>query len=198
MLDRWNDWLRTHSALATALLALVPFVTYAGALANQFVYDDEHQIMENPFVLNPRLWPRMFLGSVWSFRGAGVQTNFYRPLQFAVYWLVYRLAGPNPAVFHLFQILLYVATVWLVYRLGLELIQNEVAALVGALLWALHPLHVEAVAWIASMPEVGFGFFYLLAFLLFVRAEKEPSPRLVSHTLAVGVFPRAVFQRNGG
>ncbi len=181
--------------VARAGLVLATYLVFARSLANGFVYDDGLQILQNPFVLNPHLWTKIFTGSVWSFGGPEVQTNFYRPLQFFSYWLLYRLAGPNPAAFHLFQLFLYMATVWLVYRLGRELLQNEVAALAGALLWALHPLHVEAVAWVAALPEVGFGFFYLLAFLLFLRAEKTARGGLLGHGVpGLAYFPALFFK----
>ena len=193
MFDRLNERLEEHPLLAWALLALITFLVYAGTLSNGFVYDDEHQIIQNPFILNPHLWWRIFSGSVWSFLGVAVQTNFYRPLQFFTYWVLYRLAGPNPAAFHLFQIFLYIATVWLVYQVGRELLQHNLAALLGAAIWAVHPLHVEAIAWIASMPETGFGFFYLLAFAGFLRAEKAPEHRGVGHLLAALAFLPAMF-----
>lgn len=195
MLSHWNERLKKYPYLVGAVLALTTFLAYAGTLTNGFVYDDEHQIVQNPFILNPHLWPRIFSGSVWSFLGVAVQTNFYRPLQFFTYWVVYRVAGPNPAAFHLFQIFLYAATVWLVYRVGRELLQNALAAFAGAVLWALHPLHVEAIAWIASIPEAGFGFFYLLAFLLFLRAERAERRRGEKHALAaLAYFPALFFK----
>src|SRR5579863_497887 len=162
---RSNERLRQYPRLAAAVLVLVTFAAYGGSLANTFVYDDEYQVLQNPFVVNPHLWRRIFTGSVWSFRGA-IGDNFYRPLQIFSYWLLYRVAGPDPAAFHLAQLLLYCVTVWLVYRLGAKLLRSELAAFAGALLWALHPLHVEAVAWIGGWPEVGFGLFYVLGFLL--------------------------------
>ncbi len=193
MLDQFNERLEKHSGLAGAVLFFVAFVAYSGSLSNGFVYDDEPQIMQNPFILNPHLWLRIFTGSAWSFLGAAFQTSFYRPLQFFSYWLIYRLTGPNPAAFHLFNLLLYAATVWVVFRLGSELLKSALAAFVGALLWALHPLHVEAVAWISALPDVGFGFLYLLAFLLFLRAEKAARGRALRHILAALVYLSSLF-----
>jgi Tfp pilus assembly protein PilF/4-amino-4-deoxy-L-arabinose transferase-like glycosyltransferase len=178
--------LKKRPLAAPATLILLTAVVYAGTLTNGFVYDDDAQILENPFIQNPRLWPRIFTGSAWSF--CGLHTHFYRPLQFLCYWVMYRLAGPNPAAFHLFQLLLYAATVVLVYLLGRRLFRDSLTAYLGALLWALHPLHVEPVAWISALPDVGFGFFYLLALLLFLRAEKAASGRLREHVCAALAF----------
>ncbi len=191
MLDELNRRISENRLLAGTLLCATALVVFSGALSNGFVYDDGPQILQNPFVQNPHLWKRIFTGSVWSFQGAG--TNFYRPLQFVCYWVLYRIAGPNPAAFHLLNWLLYGASAWLVYRVGREFIENELAAFAGALLWALHPVHVEAVAWISALPDVGFGFFTLLAFLFFLRAEKDPSRRLAGHALALLAFFIALF-----
>lgn len=193
MIDRWNEWLRDHRWLVAGVLALVTFAVYGISLANGFVYDDEQQVVQNPYVLNPHLWTKIFTTSVWSFKGVELRANFYRPLQFFSYWLICRVAGVNPGAFHLVQAILYAASVWLVYRLGRDLLKSEVAAFSAALLWAVHPLHVEAVAWIASLPDVGFAFFYLLAFLLFLRAERSGERRFRGHVFAAAAFLSALF-----
>lgn len=168
--------MQRHPGAAGAFLALAAFSVYAGSLKNIFVFDDESQIIDNPFILNPHLWTKLFSGSVWSFVSAAQSDFFYRPLQMFYYWLIYRCVGANASVFHLVQLLVYVATGWIVYRLGCEILANECAAMLGAALWILHPLHVEAVAYISGMADAGAGLFYLLGFLLFVRAEKLTAP----------------------
>ncbi len=85
------------------------------------------------------------------------------------------------------------ATGLVVFHIGREMLGNDLAAFAGSLLWLLHPLHVEAVAWIASVPEMGCGFFYLLAFRLFLRAEKAGSWRVARHALAVLAYFPALF-----
>jgi len=170
LLDKLSERIAAHRLLTGAMLATATYAVFSGSLANGFVYDDNPQILQNAFILNSSLWKQIFTGSVWSFQGG--RTNFYRPLQFACYWILYRIGGPNPAVFHLLNLLLYAASVWLVYRLGQKLSNNEATALAGAALWALHPVHVEAVAWISALPDVGFAFLALLSLLCFLRAEQ--------------------------
>ena len=192
-LAAWDRRLARFPYATTAAVSTIAFGAYAGSLSNGFVYDDEAQVLLNPFVVNPHLWHRIFLGSVWSFQGAGVQTNFYRPLQLFCYWILYRLAGPNPAAFHAFNLLLYALTAAIVYRLGVRLLGGEAAALAAALLWALHPLHVEAVAWISALPDLGCGLFVLAALLLFLCAEQENRNSLGPHLLAAAVYFPALF-----
>jgi tetratricopeptide (TPR) repeat protein len=192
-LSKCNEYVKNHPYAAGAVLALVAALVFSGVLSNGLVYDDGRQLLENPFVRNVHLWRRIFTGSVWSFLGAAAEKNFYRPLHIFSYWLIWRVAGPNPTAYHLFQWALYMATGLVVFQIGREILGNDLAAFTGSLLWLLHPLHVEAVAWIASVPEMGCGFFYLLAFLLFLRAEKAGSRRLARHALAALAYLPALF-----
>jgi tetratricopeptide (TPR) repeat protein len=191
LFNQLSERIAKHRLLAGLILAAGTFAVFSGSLANGFVYDDNPQILENAFILNSHLWKQIFTGSVWSFQGG--KTNFYRPLQFACYWVLYRVGGANPAVFHFLNLLLYAATAWLVYRLAIKLFGNDIVALAGALLWALHPVHVEAVTWISALPDVGFAFFTLLAILWFVQAEQKGEKRVRYHTLAVLSFLLALF-----
>jgi tetratricopeptide (TPR) repeat protein len=195
LLSKCNEYVKNHCYAAGAVLALVAAIVFSGVLSNGFVYDDGKQLLENPFVRNAHLWWRIFTGSVWSFLGAASETNFYRPLHIFSYWLIWRVAGPNPAAYHFFQWILYMATGLVVFQIGREIFGNDLAAFAGSLLWLLHPLHVEAVAWIASVPDMGCGFFYLLAFRLFLRAEKAGSGRVARHALAaLAYFPALFFK----
>ncbi len=191
VLQRWNHLLSEHAGVTAAVLALVVVSVFRGVLVNGFVSDDVPFILNNPFISNPHFWKAIFTRSLWSFMG--IHSPFYRPLQFSAYWVLYRLFGPAPGAFHLLNLLLYAATVWVVYRLGRELLKSPLAAFFGALLWALHPLHVEPVSWISGLADVGAGFFYLLAFLLLARAERASAKPLASHVLAALAFLAALF-----
>lgn len=193
MFDRWNEQLKKHRAVAAWLLVLIMVAIFQGVIANGFVYDDERQLVDNPFIRNAHLWRNIFSGSVWSFLGGQSRGNFYRPLQIFCYWLVYRLVGADAAVYHLMGLVFYAGALVLVFRLGRDLLGSELAAFAGALLWALQPLHVEPVAWISGTPDVGCGFFYLLAFWLFVRAEQAEDRRALRHLLAVLAYLPALF-----
>ena len=193
MLEHWNRWLQDHPRMAGAVLFLTTYVVFCGTLSNLFVHDDIPQVLENPYLRNPGLWTRIFTGSVWSFRGPAQRDNMYRPLQFITYWALYRVKGPNPVIYHLALLLLYAAAVWLVFRLARELLPNSLAAFAGALLWALHPLHVETVAWISALPDLGAAIFYLLAFLLFLRAERSEDEAMRKYLLAAAAFFPALF-----
>src|SRR5271157_4955320 len=193
LLNRGDDLLRNHSVVAKWLLVLSTVVVFGGTLGNSFVYDDGRQVLENPFVRNPHLWRHIFTGPVWSFLGAAAETNFYRPLHIFSHFLVWQVAGANPAAFHLYQLVFYAINALLVYRLGRDLLHSHVTAFAGALLWALHPLHVEPVCWIAGVPDCGCGLFFLLAFVIFLRGEKTPERRWAWHALRALVYFHALL-----
>ena len=195
MFERWNTWLASHTRQAAGFLCLLMFMVYGGTLGSQFVFDDIPQILQNPFITNAGFWRKIFQGSVWSFRGSGEHDNFYRPVQFLTYWILYRVGGPIPAVFHLFQLLLCALTAWLVYRLGRELLGNELAGFAGALLWTLHPQHVETVAWISALPDAAAACFAVWAFLLFLRAERAADARPVRYVQAALAYFPALFSK---
>jgi Flp pilus assembly protein TadD len=191
-LDEIDRRLRDAPGWAPLIISLLTIAVYWASLGNGFVHLDTYQVTANPLVTRKDLWPHIFTGAIWSFLG-GAPGNYYRPLHYFSYWIIYHGAGPRPAAFHLFQVLLYAATAVVVWRLGRELIGSELGGLLGAVLWILHPQHVEPVAWISALPEVGCGFFYLLAFWLFLKAEKTKS--LTGHAVAALVFfPALLFK----
>lgn len=177
--------------MAAVVLTAAVVLLYHPALRGSFVYFDSFEIEGNPSVTSPALWLQNFTYSArTALAGRG---HYYRPFYFLSYWLVYRIAGPQPFAFHLFQVFLFAVTAWLLFRLGRELLGDETAALAGALLWVSHPAHVEAVAWISSLCDVGCALFYVLAFGLFLRAERSAPGRLRPHLPAAAAFLAALL-----
>jgi len=190
---RLDGLLKRNRTLSSWLLVLAATAVYHQTLACGFVYDDTQLILQNPYIKNPHLWKRIFQGALFSFQGVSAQGGFYRPLTIFSYWLVCRVAGFNPAAYHLLLLALYALSVWVVYRIGRKLLQSDLAAFAGALLWALNPLHVEVVAWISSMSDIGCTLFCLLAFWMFLRAEEQAPANFGWHVAAAAVYFPALF-----
>jgi protein O-mannosyl-transferase len=159
---------RQREAVIIFFLALLAVLPYVNTLFGSFVYDDQFQVVENPYVHSFRYLPQIFKTTVWSFQGAQGVTNYYRPLMTFGYLLTYQIAGDVPFSFHLVNILLNALVVWLVFCV-LRRWSGERVALVAAGLFALHPVHTESVAWIAGVTDLELSVFYLLTFLLFLR-----------------------------
>ncbi len=151
------------------LLFVASLALYATTILNGFVYDDELQILANPYVKSWRYLPQIFNTTVWSFIGAAGESNYYRPLMTLTYLLLWKAFGDLPFGYHLFNILLNALVVVVVYLTGKELFKSIPVGAVAAGLFALHPIHTEPVNWIACIPELEATLFFLLAFLLYIR-----------------------------
>jgi tetratricopeptide (TPR) repeat protein len=173
--------LRTHlrrPALLLSLLSLGTLVLYSGALFFEFVWDDWPQIVNSPILRSWSNLPRAFNSDLW-YHVARHQV-YYRPLFVAWSMLNYALFGLHPWGWHLGAILVHVAAVlavfWLARKLGLE----YWTAALAALLFALHPIHIEPVAWISAASDTMVTLFVVLAFAAFLKGRnpEEPNRRL--------------------
>ncbi len=101
----------------------------------------------------------------------------YIPLNTLSLAIDYHLWGLAPAGYHATNLLFHAANAALVYLVVLRLGESALAALAIALLWALHPVQVESVAWISERKNLLSTLFFLLAFLAYLRFSEQPRPR---------------------
>ncbi|HET9785384.1 MAG TPA: tetratricopeptide repeat protein [Terriglobales bacterium] len=158
---------------------MLALAAYGNALANGFVWDDTQQILQNSNLRPGSSWWHLFTSNVWAFaHNFGPTTsNDFRPLQMAGYRLIGSWSGFSPAAFHWASLVFHIAATLLVYAVVLQLIrvvaprrQAWAWAAATAALFAVHPVHTEAVDWASALPDLGCTVFYLLAFLLFLLA----------------------------
>ena len=147
------------AALVAAALACAIFLN---ALPNDFTFDDLPIVSGNPLVTDGGLWPALS-SHYWA--GTAPAGNLYRPLTTASFWLNHRLAGSGPDGFHLINILLHGAVTALLYLLARRLADPPAAA-AAAILFAVHPVHTEAVASIVGRADLLAALFVLAAWLL--------------------------------
>ena len=174
-------------------ILILAFAVYANTLVNGFVYDDHHQLEENPYAHSSQYVGKIFTSTVWAFQSEEGKTNYYRPLMTFGYLLGNKAFQSLPYGFHLVNILLNCVVVGLVFLLCARLSGDETVALAAAAFFALHPIHTEVVAWIAAVPELELAIFYLTSFILFLRLSSVESPHkqrtqglmLVSFVLAL-------------
>ena len=122
---------RLDRARALLIAALVACATlpYLNILFNGFVYDDDTQVVQNPYVQSFRYLKEIFTTHVWSFRGVAV-SNYYRPMMTFGYLVCYQLFGMQAYGFHLVSLLLHVLVVCLVFVLTERLTGDRVWAFV--------------------------------------------------------------------
>ena len=167
-------YLRRPSVLLP-LLGLVTFVVYSGSLSFDFVWDDWPQIVNSPIIRTWSNLPRAFGSDLW-YHVARNQV-YYRPLFVAWSMLNYTLFGLRSWGWHLGAVLLHVGAVvavfWLVRRLGLE----YWTAALAALIFALHPVHIEPVTWISAASDTMVTMFAALAFVAFLNGRDAERDR---------------------
>jgi Flp pilus assembly protein TadD len=160
---------------AVALFALV-IGAYGNSLSNGFVWDDHRQIVMNPAVQAAApLTPLVTTDARFPNFDSANQTTVYRPLQMLTYRGVVGLFGASALAFHVcsvaFALAGALAGLWLFWLLTRSL----PTAFAAAALFAVYPVHTEAVDWIAALPDLGCGLFFLLAFALYVVRRKPLS-----------------------
>jgi protein O-mannosyl-transferase len=152
-----------------AVLAITALV-YLRALFNDFnLWDDYEYIINNPDIkdLNAHGLYKIF---------SSYYVGLYQPLTMLVYMLLNRIFGLSPFVFHLTNVLLHLVNTWLVFKLAEKLSGKQFTAIVVSVLFAVHPMHVESVAWISECKDVLYAMFFLLSLLMYLRYA-EPGYR---------------------
>ncbi len=164
--------------LLIAILAAAAFLTHSRALGHEFLlWDDDLNVTHNAALRPPDLEA---VAGFWREPFSGM----YVPASYTLWAIETRLAesgeggGPgdelDPALFHAGSLLLHCACALLVFGLLRRLVGSDLPALAGALLFALHPLQVEAVAWVSETRGVLSTTFSLLALWLYLRPREGP------------------------
>ena len=182
---------RRHLLWAYLSVIAAALAAYATALHGSFVnWDDEWLVLRNPYVrdlthLGTVLDPfatRMLLGAE------------YLPLRDLNTILDIRLFGLNPLGYRFGNWVLYGLTAGLGFTLLLEVLRDHRAAFAGALLWAVHPLHAEVVAWASARKDLLNAVFALLAAVLWLRGVRTGSVR--TKWAAHGAFLLATLSKS--
>lgn len=174
------------------LVLAATFSLYAPTVSYQFVYDDHYQILQNPHLRSWQFLPVYFSQSMWSQLGNS-DTNLYRPL--FLLWLRLQMAvfGAEPAGWHLTTVLLHVLATGLVYLLARRLLRSYAAALAAALVFGVHPIHTEAVAWVSGVPEPLSAALLLGSLLCYLHRGTAPNHRGTWLASSLVLFAAAVL-----
>lgn len=157
-----------NSRALGALLILVTFGAYASTLAFGFVFDDPTQILGNPWIQSWKFVPQYFAHHVFAFKYPHLLANSYRPVFLLWLRLNEALFGFTAWKWHLANVLLHAGVTVLFFQAARKICRDTWTACLAALLFGLHPVHVEVAAYISASPESlgALGFFG--AFLAFV------------------------------
>jgi len=180
------------------VLLLLATLPYIGILRNDFAYtyDDRVLILDNPYVHNFQHLREVLTTTLFSSLGAQGGTPYYRPLATLCFLFCYQIFGPVAYGFHLVSLLLHAAAAGVLFLLAEQLLGDRVAAFAAAGLFALHPVHVEAVAWISAVTDLEVTLFYLLTFWCFLRIAAPGGERRIWAAAAMTAsFVLAIFSK---
>ncbi len=172
--------------LTIAVLGLSAAAIFAPTLSFDFVYDDGSQILANPWLWHARHLPELLTKAVWSFKG-DLPSNYYRPIQMLLYFIDAQLFGRSPFGFHLTNVLIHVAATIAGFILLRE-VTGERRAAAAALLFAVHPAHVESVAWIAGSTDVNCAVLMFACLWAWSRSHAAAGRRRATLTVVTGML----------
>ena len=145
---------------AAAIIVAVTCVAYLPALRGGFIWDDDAHVTK------PELRSLEGLARIWFDVGA---TQQYYPLLHSLFWVEHKAWGDSPLGYHLANLLLHAAVALLVYA-NLRTLRIP-GALLAALIFAVHPIQVETVAWITEQKNTLSAVFYLGAMWFYLRFD---------------------------
>ncbi|MDA1001091.1 MAG: glycosyltransferase family 39 protein [bacterium] len=157
-----NDRGLDSRALGLLLIAGT-ILAYLSALGAGYIWDDPEYLTANPLVQGGLAG----LGRIWI----PFETVQYYPLVFSAFWAEHALWGLAPFGYHLVNVLLHAGSALLVWRILLRL--GVPGAWLAAAIFAVHPVHVESVAWVTERKNVLSGLFYLLALRQYLIFDEE-------------------------
>ncbi|MFK7932175.1 MAG: tetratricopeptide repeat protein [Saprospiraceae bacterium] len=172
------------------LVLVVTFLAFLPALSAGFVnWDDNVNLLENPNlqVFNWESIVGIFTSDV---------IGNYNPLPILTFAIEKAVFGLNSTVFHLNNVILHLICTYFVYRLMLVWKLNPLAAAFAALLFGIHPMRVESVAWVTERKDVLFGVFFLPALWLYSKNVATNRENFSAQPVAIlGLFVLALFSK---
>jgi protein O-mannosyl-transferase len=153
-----------------AIIVLIAFLAYLPSINGGFVLDDNLLLGKNDLIRNPD-----GLRKLWCTN----ESEEYYPVSYSTLWIEWRLWGMTPTGYHVINLILHILEsllIWVILRK-----MSIPGAFLAALIFIVHPVNVESVAWIAQRRNVVAMLFFLLSILWYLKAD--------IHTAVVGIAP---------
>lgn len=177
-----------HHLILLASILLASFFLYYPSLSFKFLmnFDDDILILSGPEAqsLSFENVKRIF---------SSPKYGLYHPFTSLTWNIEHHLFGPNPFYYHLNNLLLHLVNVVLVFVLIARFLKNKGIALFSALLFAIHPMHVENIVWLSSRKDLVYGIFFLLSLIQYLRYSEKKSKLNLS--LAILFFVASLLSK---
>lgn len=192
----WRSWV-------IGLIIGITFVTFANTLENKFAYDDQSFILQNqiirssslkeavsklPVVLTKELWFYRVLQDKDPNKETGPTTPYYRPT-FSIFQMIcWLLFQDSPAGWHFLNIMVHLLAVYFVFLILERITKDLKVSAIASLLFAVHPLRTESVAWICGISDPFLAIFLLPSFYLYLRYRDEKKAAFLAWALVLFLF----------
>lgn len=176
-----------HNRLIRLLLVAVTLVAYGPVREADFVLmDDPVYVYENPFVRQGLSWDALV--GIWEadLTHDSKHADYWQPVTFLSRMLDVELWGMNPGMHHLTNLLFHVLNTLLLFEVLRKMTRDPIRSGFVAILFGVHPLHVESVAWVTERKDVLSGFFWMLALWAYGWHAERPSLR--RYGVVMGLF----------
>jgi hypothetical protein len=183
----------------------VTFLTFSRLIPCNFTWWDDQDTIRTNSKLNPPSWSSV--GYYWANAGEHTTMGLYVPVTYTIWSGLARIAHRdqpdaeglmlNAWVFHAANVFIHACTAVLVFQLIWRLLGNDISAVFGALLFALHPVQVESVGWISGTKDLLCGLLSVCALLMFVRSMQVKGrwPRRWRYLLGMLIFILAMLSK---
>jgi tetratricopeptide (TPR) repeat protein len=188
-IDRSTRIAARYELAAAPVVAGLAVAASAGSLVNGFALDDVPIIAENEAIHSLTNIPRLLIQAYWP---PEFGPSLYRPFTSIAFALQWALGGGSPLVFHLVSIMLYVATSILVLRVARQ-VMKATAAFIAAAIFAVHPLHVEAVANVVGQAELWAAVLLLVALTRCIECMRAKAVRSIDVAIISALFGAALM-----
>ena len=147
---------------------------YYNSLSNEFVFDDESVIVNNQSITSTSNIPKFFTAEEGFHKVIG---KYYRPIVSATYAIDYSIWGLNPYGFHLTNVIIHIISCLLLFKILSILFwrykYRNLFSLLSTLIFAVHPIHTEAVSWISGRTDSMVTMFFFASFLFYIEFTKD-------------------------
>jgi protein O-mannosyl-transferase len=185
--EEGNDKKGIYSRILVFVVLFITFLVFKPSLKSGFVNWDDYESLVNNVNLES-------FGNEWSW--AAVKKIFttdvlgaYIPLSSLSFAIEKYFFAPNPIgqpfVFHFTNLLIHLISTYLVFLLFSQLSDKRLPAIFGALIFGIHPMHVESVAWVTERKDVLYGMFFLLGLLAYIRYAQSDQRKFFWYGMAL-------------
>lgn len=156
------------------LISIITLAVFFNTFQNEFVFDDESVIQYNESITSLSYIPQYFTGESGFHKVIG---RYYRPVVSTTFALDYALYGLSPKGFHVTNVIIHLIACLLLFRIFTLLFEKSkycnLAALLSALVFVVHPIHTESVSWISGRTDSIATLFFFASFLYYIKFSNQ-------------------------